>query len=356
MLRNAVLGLILAAGVAFVMVVGGEAMVRVVAGPPAHFLYTGSFRDVQTDWDIVYGVDESSHRSTCRAGEPKPDARRVAVLGDSFVFGHGVEDCEVFVSLLDARSETWSFENLGVVGSGIAAYIVVARDLVDDSFDEAVVLFYGNDLSSLGRGRSVFGLLADRLSILALARKVKQFRQVRGLLAEQEGLAEGDATRVERKEWTYQGRHNNTVAGLRKDPRVLRRAVDPGAENEALFVERFADLAEALTATLDPKRITIAMVPEGHTVSDRLREFVIEQGGETAPFAEPGSAYALVRRLAEEHGFRFLDVFEEVRRGGNELYHPHDLHWTPAGHRAMAALTARTLGVPEATRQAPENR
>jgi hypothetical protein len=346
MLRNAFLALILAAGVAFVMIVGGEVMVRLVGGPPAHFLYSGSFRDVQSDWDIVYGVDESSHRSTCRDTTADPDARRIAVIGDSFVFGQGVEDCEVFVSLLDMRSEETTFENFGVVGSGIAAYIVVARDLVDESFDGALVLFYGNDLSSLGRGRSAFGRLADRFSLMALARKVKHSVQVRGLLDEQEGLAAGDAARVRRQEWTFEGKHNNTVAGLRKDPRVLRRAVDPGADHETLFAERFAVLADELTSHLAPDQVFIAMVPEGHTVSHRLRAFVVSQEGETAPFGQRGPAYERVRRLAAAQGFHFIDLFDAYHQRGDESYHPHDLHWTPAGHRIMSELAGEALGVP----------
>jgi hypothetical protein len=344
MLRNAALGLILAAGVAFVMVVGGEVMVRLVGGPPAHFLYSGSFRDVQSDWDIVYGVDEASHRSTCRDSPADPETRRIAVIGDSFVFGQGVEDCEVFVSLLDARSEASTFENLGVVGSGIAAYIVVARDLVDETFDGALVLFYGNDLSSLGRGRSTFGLLADRFSLMALARKVKHSVQVRGLLDEQEGLEAGEADRVKRQEWTFEGKHNNTVAGLRKDPRVLRRAVNPGADHEALFAERFAVLARELTAHLAPEQVFIAMVPEGHTVSPRLRDFVVSQDGETAPFGEPGPAYERVRLLATAQGFHFIDLFDAYRQSGDESYHPHDLHWTPEGHRIMSKTAGEAIG------------
>jgi len=348
MLRNALFGSILAVGVVVVVIVGGEAMVRLVSGPPAHFLYTGTFRDVQTDWDVVYGVDAAGHRSTCRESEPDPDAKRIAVIGDSFVFGQGVEDCDVFVSLLDRRSGSFAFENLGVVGSGIPEYTIVARDLVDDSFDGALVLFYGNDFTSLQRNRSLLGSLADRFSIMALARKARRYTQVRGLLAEQEGLDAGDASRVKREEWTYHGRHNNTVAGLRKDPSVLRRAVDPGAEREALFAEHFAALADHLTASLAPEEITIAMVPEGHTVSTRLREFVQEMGGETADFGEPGSAYALVRELALARGFHFIETFDAFRSAGDGAYHPHDLHWTPRGHRTMAELAARGLGIPQA--------
>jgi hypothetical protein len=76
MLRNTIFGSILAVSVVLVMVVGGEAMVRVVSGPPAHFLYTGAFRDVQTDWDVLYGVDDDGHRFTCRERAPARDASR----------------------------------------------------------------------------------------------------------------------------------------------------------------------------------------------------------------------------------------------------------------------------------------
>lgn len=345
MLRTVALRLLLASLVVIASFLLGEAFVRLAGGPPARFVFSGSFRDVQTDWDVVYGVDEHNQRVTCRSRETTPDAHHLAVIGDSFVFGQGVPDCEVFVSRLDGRSDDWDFENLGVVGSGIATYIVVARDLLGEPVDSALVLFYGNDLSSLHRGRSFFGPLADRFSTFALLRRTQHALLVRGLLGEQHDLEEGDAGRVRRPEWTWEGRHNNTVAGVRKDPRVLRRAVDPGPEAEALFRARFAELAEHLTDRLPPDAVYIAMVPEGHTVSHRLREFVTGLGAETAPFGEPGPAYALVRALALEHGFHFIETFEAFRRGGDALYFPHDLHWSPEGHRTMAGLVADALGM-----------
>lgn len=352
-MRDSVLHLTLAAAVLVVTAVCGELLVRLLAGAPAHFLYSGGFRDVQTDWDVVYGVDDDGRRVNCRSRTVAAGARRLAAIGDSFVFGQGVEDCADIVSLLNRRSDHWVFENMGVLGAGVPAYVIVARDLVRSPIDGALVLFYGNDIASLARGRSPAGPLADRFSTLALLRKAKHFVLVRGLVREREGVEAGDAARVERPEWTYGGHHNNTAAGVRGNRSVLRWAVEPEQEAVAIFRERFAELAARLRERLDPEDVYIAMVPEGHVVSRRLRNFVVELGGETAPFGEPGSAYALVRALAERHGFHFIETFEAFREGGDALYHPHDLHWSPAGHRRMAALVAEALELPDGGAPAP---
>ena len=42
-----------------------ELLTRFLGGAPATFLYSGSFRDRQTDYDVIYGVTDSSLRVTC---------------------------------------------------------------------------------------------------------------------------------------------------------------------------------------------------------------------------------------------------------------------------------------------------
>lgn len=311
----------------------GELLVRLALGPPARILYTGSFRDAQTDFDVVYGVTPEGLRRTCG---PAPDANgpRIAVLGDSFVFGQGVRDCEDFVSLLNLRSRDERFLNFGIIGGEIADYPIVARDLLADT-DGVVVAFFGNDVE--GRGRSVLGRLADLSSAFGLIRRA---RRAWTLYRIREADRDGGGTIA-----FFEGRPNNVLSVLRESADGMRRMAEPSPDEIADFRTRFARLAEDLLRRFGPERVWITCVPDGQTVSPSFAEFIRQQGGSVAPFGAPGPAYELVRELSREHGLRFVDVFPGFLPDGDALYHPHDLHWTPAGQRRMAELLAGPLGL-----------
>jgi hypothetical protein len=66
------------------------------------------------DFNVDYHINYTGLRADPQEAQSKP---RVAVLGDSFTFGIGVDDTETFVSLLNADEELpGSYVNLGVPG------------------------------------------------------------------------------------------------------------------------------------------------------------------------------------------------------------------------------------------------
>ncbi len=336
-MRRAALGLATAA-VAVACSLGlGELLVRGVVGPPAQLYYTGSFHDTQTDFDVVYGVTPEGRRRTCGPQPRGLGAARVGVIGDSFVFGQGVADCEDFVSLLNAASPSKRFENLGLIGAGIDHYALVARDLLD-GFSEVTVLFHPNDVGHLPTVRSAAGRGADDFAVLGILRRAHHawiLSRVRKSAEERDGAVA-----------FLGGRPNQVLSALRQDLDYFRSMVEPGPQQVAAFRARFAELAGLLGDRVRRGRVEIACVPEAHTVSPQLAALIREHGGSLGAFGEPSRSCELVRDLAREHGLRFLEVFEGFAAHGEELYHLHDLHWNPAGHRRMAELLAEPLGVP----------
>jgi lysophospholipase L1-like esterase len=342
--RRVSLGLAAAAVAVALALALGEALVRAIVGPPARILYTGSFRDTQTDFDVAYGVAPRGLRKTCGPAPGPGDAGRVAVLGDSFVFGQGVADCEDFVSLLNLGSrDDKRFQNFGIIASAIEDYRLVARDLLADT-DEVVIVFFGNDVRDGGPGRTPAGRLADHSSALSLLRRA---RRAWILYRIRQAARDAGGTIA-----YLDGRPNQILSLIRKSPDSLRAMVEPTREQVEGFRERFAELAGDLVRRFGAERVWISCVPDGQTVSLRLAEFIREQGGAVAPFGAPGPAYELVRDLSRQHGLRFVDVFPGFVPDGDELYHPHDLHWTAAGHRRMAELLAGPLGLSAPARPA----
>lgn len=305
-----------------------ELLVRLIMGPPAQLLYTGSFRDVQSDWNIVYGIDPYSRRVTCGGG--KRD-RIFPVIGDSFVFGQGVSDCSDFVSQLNQHINEVQFQNFGLIGTGPEEYLMVARDLVPKNSDGVLVVFYGNDISELSLDRSLFGVVADNSSFFGLLRRIWRSWRVREALT-QEVTQNGPPAPF-----------NNIKAVLAKDADYFRRVVEPEAEKKAYFERHFNRLVENLESKIDRSRIYIAVVPDATIVSDAVREFVLQNGGEVAQKDKAGSGYEFIRNLSVRAGVNFIETFALLKYEGVPLYYPHDLHWTAQGHRRFAEIVGSAL-------------
>jgi GDSL-like Lipase/Acylhydrolase family len=309
-----------------------ELFVRVAGGKPVTFLYSASFRDRQTDWDVTYGVTRENLRATCAQAQ---DARRkFAVIGDSFVFGQGVPDCLDFVSRLGAQVPDAQFVNFGIIGVGIETYRLVARDLLGPDFTDVVVLFYGNDISEIVERRSLFGALADSLSTFALIRRVKRSLAVQAFVEKAPTAADTGSSG---------GTFNNIRSIVSSDRDYFSNVADPGERKLRLFREQLSLLVAKLATDVPRERIWIAAVPEAATVSGQVRDFVQSLGGTLPPFGAPGSGYEAIKALSRQERVRFIDLFPAFLAGGSAGYFSHDLHWSPEGHRLAAQLIGEAI-------------
>ena len=80
------------------------------------------------------------------------DRARVAILGDSYVFGHGVEEDETFAALLRQRWPHAEVGNFGVIGYSTDQELLLLRDTVLPLDPTLVVLcLYRNDVLDNGQ-------------------------------------------------------------------------------------------------------------------------------------------------------------------------------------------------------------
>ncbi len=77
--------------------------------------------------------------------------RRVALFGDSFTFGVGVDDMETFASRLAARFPDHRFINLGVPGTALPQQLAILRLRHGDLHASIAVFFFflGNDFADI---------------------------------------------------------------------------------------------------------------------------------------------------------------------------------------------------------------
>lgn len=103
------------------------------------------------EYDVEITNNAQGMRDTQNYGMTKsPNTYRIALLGDSFVYGHGVNDHEVVsekleVLLNSGGKKKYEILNFGVSGFGQAEELITYREKVRAYQPDAVVVFYFNN-------------------------------------------------------------------------------------------------------------------------------------------------------------------------------------------------------------------
>jgi len=112
---------------------------------------------VPGEYSVTVSTNSAGLRSTAEYSIAKPNGvKRVLMLGDSFVFGYGVENDEVVSAVLEdmlnldtASDETFEVINLGVAGFGQAEELVTYREIGRAyEADVTIIFYYENDIGN----------------------------------------------------------------------------------------------------------------------------------------------------------------------------------------------------------------
>lgn len=299
-----------------------EFLIRLFIGPPSYFLYTAPFTEKQNNWEISYKIDEKT-RTNCSLND---NTKKFAVIGDSFVFGQGVDNCNDFVSLLNVNSLKYDYENYGLIGVGITEYIMVIRDYINNEYEGVLIVFYGNDISDFKnyKNRSLLGVIANKSSLLSLARKYKRSIVVKQKLSEYDN---GNKSL------------NNVVNVIGGDSDYFYNTVFPGNNEMELFEKQFAELTKTIRDK-NIKNVYISVVPNGENLSPVFQNFIIKNGGKTASLGKRAGSYDFIKELSLKNGFTFIDTFEQFSENSHTYYFENDLHWTNKGHKLMSQIVS----------------
>jgi hypothetical protein len=287
--------------------------------------------------------------------EPGSDGRiRILVLGDSFVFGVGVEDDETFTALLtehlhDAVGPAESL-NAGIPAFGVpdAASWLRRHGLKLEPDVVVMTIFLGNDLADAAHvGDEVVivdGLLAPRESSRGikvwLHRHSHLYVAIKGLL-EQPGFKPLRAKLGLGEPWK--------VRTLREEFGVYSKALE--TEMAAAVVATDEALASLAALSAEHGFTLVAMLIPSEVQIDPERWQAGLASLELDPEVyDPAAPTRVFHRLLDRHGIPTLDLTEILRDSlarGDELYLRFDRHWTPEGHaiaaeRLAAFITART--------------
>ena len=110
----------------------------------------GSFNPFGSESFI--SINSKGFRDKERSYERDLSKYRIVVLGDSMVWGYGVQQYEVFTALMEKRRENIEVVNLGVSGYGTDQELILLRQEGDRYRpDLIVVLIHENDFHMNGR-------------------------------------------------------------------------------------------------------------------------------------------------------------------------------------------------------------
>lgn len=268
--------------------------------------------------------------------------RRILMLGDSFVFGQGVQAEDALPlqleRALEQRGDSTTVLNGGVVGYATRQELAWYRRYGARLSPELVIVgaFLGNDLQD------------NRTSSL------RRFN---------DGVVTAPTRRWHTPvtSWAYE--HSHLYALVRRVPeRVLERR-RKGADDyytgflrkyappdDSVFREEVAVTAAAFAGLHAAVRasgadLLVALVPEAVQVEERRRAEVarVVPAGQPLDFEHPNTVFA---RMLDSLGIRWVDLtpaFRAAAGNGDLLYYPRDGHWTAAGNALAAGVLAEHI-------------
>jgi len=229
------------------------------------------------DYDVLYRIDAQGHRSI--SGGPAAHAPSVLFLGGSFTFGHGVEDDETYPAVLQRAWPALRVVNAATNAWGTAHALLALADELAASDDIALV---------------VYGFITDHLR-----------RNHRSAW----WLKQLDETRERR----------NPFFEIDGDALVFRGLADP--IRDALPDDRDQRVREVRMT----ERLLVEMA---RLCAARGIRLVVVQ----LPDATGGRAVDVLERSVGRDAV--IDLASRLRY--QDLRFKHDIHPTPAGHRAVA--------------------
>jgi lysophospholipase L1-like esterase len=334
-----------------IAVLTAEAGLRIAGGIPevANPLYSFHESDPVLGWRGKRNAQARFHRPDFDAliehgpdgwRRPRPDTpaqpvRRVLVLGDSFTWGWGVSQGEVFTDRLQQRlGPTLAVMNRGVNAFGTAQeYLLLEHELAIQPIDLVLLMFFQNDVADnidpkSGR-RPLFALDGERLVprnqpprplLNPVVRFLKDHSRAYQLLDFQINRL---VRAADRDDETAPVRDRG---GAPIDYRTL-----PGAAVTIRLLEAMRALAAVHGA-----RFAIAYIPQRSE---------IERPDAPVPYI--AAVHALVREVAAAQSIPLVDLTAPLRdhaAHGDAVIYPHDEHWTATGHAVAAdALLASGL-------------
>jgi hypothetical protein len=315
-------------------------------------LIPGRYRHVQTEFDYEFAINSFGYKA------PNFDPGRpvdVAIFGDSFAFGHGVEPNERFSALVARQTPGVNIANVSYNAGFTAPHYLLYFTNMEWLKPRRVLIFtfLGNDcqadmaettIVASDRGgyprRQVVDrhLVGDRLEYPVFFRWLSPHSAaVRHVLARIYASAWG--------EWLF----NREARPQRRNSIEFDSGRDADACRENLeYVRRVGQLCRQRNASC---RLTNFLVPQRFLVHPNRRRYStrLDREQRARAFESVGLMRAVMANCIHV-GVDCVDLVPTLRQWPRPTYHELDAHWNTDGHRAVAELLLSEVHQDEAAR------
>lgn len=290
--------------------------------------FEGRFK--RPEFDVLVAHDEHGFRRHEHARPRAPDGRTVLVFGDSFTWGWGVGQGEVFTDRMNRRMPGYAVLNFGLNSSGTAQQFLIFEKYGLGRLepgDHVVVMFSNNDFSD-----NAGGLLDIRI----------EDGRVRCLgPRERFGLGFKDTLKDASYLFNFAAYSLDRWKGTRQRQRALDTAPQLEEKSPEIVITRHYLQAFRDACTGKQAHLWVVYVPGQAEL------------GESPPEGGPNLAAEQAFRAAffecaKPLGLRTIDLLPAMvdarETGGlDRLTFLHDEHWNAQGHACVAEILARTL-------------
>lgn len=303
----------------------------------------------QQDFAYVQRVNNLGLRGVDITPDKPAATYRILMLGDSFTMGKGVKDDETFSAVLQQslhqKLATCQDMQVEVLNGGVDSYapvlsfIQLKRDLTPLQPD---LVFLNLDVSDLTqesayRRQAVRGEGGEIVAVPQRSGTKSNFDRFRDWTGRNLFFTRLALFYVNRAMGHREITVRNVV--MEADPEIVAHTlVGDTVDRRQQWLDIFDSISRIKAhAEKHGMQFVLTIYPWPHQLSDSEwvpgRDLFMPRG------ARPSNqSLNTIRELAATNGIELLDLYPAFRAqaGGERLYFKHDMHFTAAGHRAMA--------------------
>lgn len=269
------------------------------------------------DFDVDVRLNADGHRDADHSFERTPGKHRALLLGDSFGWGYGVEQDEIFAERIDARRPDWEIVNTSVSGYGTDQQYLYYRDRGHRyAPDLVILLFSGNDVENAAHASQYW-------HNKPLFQRGSKGLELTNVPVPPPTPTQDVANWVGRNTWFLRMASRATaawVASVRAGPSPAPPPPLPNAESDS------PTRADSLSGK-EMRIVEILEALDSAARRDGARLVVVSLPGLEGIF-EHGDFRAL--------GITHLSLSGVFQDSDEPVTFEHDPHWTAAGHRIVA--------------------
>jgi hypothetical protein len=292
-------------------------------------------------------------RGTDVPRERAPDARRIKVLGDSFVAAVGCEEDDTAVVVLERLLEQshpevrWEVLNFGVSGSSTGQQLALYREVVARYRPDLVLCAYfmGNDFTDnsnrLSHYPRIYFELDDRGELVQVPGSATQ-KKISAWL------------NLHSRFYVWQKRANDILSGRNREANPIHSTASEEILAETWELNERLILALCDEVERDGAHFVLVLYPGAAQVYDDRWEEVLDVAGEHAGELDPTHAEGRLTSLAQAHDIAVVTMTRDLKRATRGLRatdtDPENLlffggtgHFTVRGNRLAATAIHRFL-------------